>query len=84
MFYLVCPSLKERTQLIAHLKTNGVLSVFHYLSLHSSSYYADKHDGRELPNCDHFADCLVRLPLFYELEEKNVSLTINTIQNFYL
>jgi len=72
MFYLVCPSLDDRTKLIAHLKTNGMLAVFHYLSLHSSDYYAPRHDGRTLPNCDHFADCLVRLPLFYELTEADV------------
>ena len=49
-----------------------MLAVFHYLSLHSSEYYKDKHDGRELPNCDRYADCLVRLPLFYELGEEEV------------
>ena len=69
MFYLVCNSLDERTKLIAHLKANNISAVFHYLSLHSSEFYASKHYGYELPNCDRFADCLVRLPLFYELGE---------------
>ena len=72
MFYLVCNSLEERTALIASLKTEHIGAVFHYLSLHSSPYYLDKHDGRELPNCDHFADCLVRLPMFYELTVEQV------------
>jgi len=80
MFYLVCNSLEDRTNLIAHLKQNGVLAVFHYLSLHSSPYYTDKHDGRELVNCDMFADCLVRLPLFYELGEEEV-MRINGVIN---
>ena len=83
MFYLVCNSLKERTELIAHLKENGILSVFHYLSLHSSEFYKDKHDGRELKNCDKFADCLVRLPLFYELKEKYIDMLINFIYKKY-
>lgn len=72
MFYLVCNNLEERTELIKKLKENGVLAVFHYLSLHSSEFYKDKHDGRALPNCDRYADCLVRLPLFYELEREYV------------
>ena len=72
MFYLVCNNLAERTALIKKIKENGAQAVFHYLSLHSSEYYKDKHDGRDLPNCDRYADCLVRLPLFYELEEKQV------------
>ena len=83
MFYLVCRSLEERTALIAHLRRNDILSVFHYLSLHSSDYYRDKHDGRKLPNCDHFADCLVRLPMFYELKGEEVDYIIKSIKAFF-
>ena len=72
MFYLVCNSLEERTAMIKKLKENDILSVFHYLSLHSSPYYQVKHDGRELPNCDRYADCLVRLPMFYDLSMEDV------------
>ena len=72
MFYLVCHSLAERTALIKKLKENDILAVFHYLSLHSSEFYKDKHDGRLLPECDRYADCLVRLPMYYELEEDGV------------
>ena len=73
MFYLVCNSLSERSTLINSLKENGAGAVFHYLSLHSSPYYQDKHDGRDLPNCDRFADCLVRLPMYYELTVEQVN-----------
>lgn len=72
MFYLVCNNLEQRSALIKHLKDNGVLAVFHYLSLHSSPYYQDKHDGRVLPECDRFADCLVRLPMYYDLKDEEV------------
>lgn len=72
MFYLVCNSLEERTALIKHLKDNGVLAVFHYLSLHSSPYYQARHDGRALPECDRYADCLVRLPMYYDLKDEEV------------
>ena len=67
MFYLVFPSLEKRTDFISRLKGKGVWSVFHYLSLHKSDFYKPFHDGRALPNCDRYADCLVRLPMFYEL-----------------
>lgn len=72
MFYLVCRNLEERTALIARLKEAGILAVFHYLSLHASPYYAPRHDGRELPHCGRYADCLVRLPMFYELRQSEV------------
>lgn len=80
MFYLVCNNLEERTALIKRLKENGILAVFHYLSLHSSEFYKDKHDGRDLPNCDRYADCLVRLPLFYELKEEEILQIFNVIK----
>lgn len=83
MFYLVCPSLEERTELINALKQNEILAVFHYLSLHSSPYYAEKHDGRVLANCDRFADCLVRFPLFYELSLEDQNKIIATIKSVY-
>ena len=72
MFYLVFPSLEKRTALIQHLKENDIMAVFHYLSLHSSQFYKDKHDGRELPECDRYADTLVRLPMYYDLEIADV------------
>lgn len=83
MFYLVCNSLEQRTALIKHLKDNGIQAVFHYLSLHSSPYYVDKHDGRALPECDRYADCLVRLPMFYDLKDEQVIDICNTINAFF-
>ena len=83
MFYLVLPSLEERTAFIKYLKDNGVGAVFHYLSLHSSEYYKSRHDGRELPNCDRYADCLVRLPLFYDLTIEQVHLICDLIHAYY-
>lgn len=82
MFYLLCPSLEYRTKLMSYLKENGIQTTFHYLPLHSSAYYKEKHDGRELPNCDMFADCLVRLPLYYELTDDEVQFIIDTILAF--
>lgn len=82
MFYLTFPSLEARTALIKHLKENDIMAVFHYLSLHSSAYYQDKHDGRELPECDRYADSLVRLPMYYDLEIVDVVKICNVISNF--
>ena len=83
MFYIVLPDLEQRTNLLAYLKANGVGAVFHYLSLHSSTYYAPRHDGRSLPECDRYADCLVRLPLFYDLAPEQVDYICATIATYY-
>lgn len=84
MFYFACRNLEERTKLLTYLKENDILAVFHYLSLHLSKYYKD-HSSHipTLPNCDRFADCLVRLPMFYELTKEEVSTIINSIIMFY-
>jgi len=79
MFYIVCKSLDFRTQLINKLKENEILAVFHYLSLHKSEFYAQKHRNGELPSSDHFEECLLRLPLYYELNETEQQKIINII-----
>lgn len=86
MFYLVCRNLNERTKLIAYLKEKDFGAVFHYLSLHLSDYYRENHKGEipNLPNCDKFADCLVRLPMYYELKNEEVESIIIEIKKFYL
>ena len=82
MFYMVFPNLDYRTRYMKFMKENGVTPTFHYLPLHSSEYYKDKHDGRELPYCDHYGDCLVRLPLFYELTDDEVQKIIDLTKEF--
>jgi dTDP-4-amino-4,6-dideoxygalactose transaminase len=72
MFYLICSSLEVRTLLISRLKQKGYSAVFHYQSLHISEFYKDKHDNRTLPLSDLYTDCLVRLPLFFELENSSI------------
>jgi dTDP-4-amino-4,6-dideoxygalactose transaminase len=80
MFYIVCNTLKERTALIEYLKKNGINAVFHYLSLHNSEFYKNRHDGRELKNTDKYTDCLLRLPFFYELTQNEVEHICKTIR----
>ena len=84
MFYLICRSLEERTQLIQYLKDNNVSAVFHYISLHSSDFYKNKHDGRSLINCDRFTNCLVRLPFFFEMTQENITYVCNKINDYFI
>lgn len=72
MFYITAKDIEHRTAIIASLKEKGYHAVFHYISLHSSDYYQAKHDGRSLDHSDKFTDCLLRLPLFFELEFEDI------------
>lgn len=83
MFYIVCNSLADRSNLIATLKKHNVLAVFHYLSLHKSDFYKEQYDGGELPCCDNYTDCLLRLPLFYELSDQDINKILTVIHSFF-
>ena len=83
MFYMVCKTLDARTALIKRLKESGIMAVFHYQSLHKSSYFESLHDGRALPHSDRYTDCLVRLPLFYELGEDEVNKICDVVLDFF-
>lgn len=83
LFYIVLPDLAQRTGLIAHLKRLGILAVFHYQSLHKSRYFEGQGDGRELLLADRYSDCLLRLPLYYELSDENQARVIKAILSFF-
>lgn len=83
VYYLVTKDLETRTRLIAHLKGHGIGAVFHYQSLHRSAYFKDCHDGRPLPQADRYTDCLVRLPLFRDLQDAEADRVIDAVLSFY-
>jgi len=82
IFYVVCCNLQGRTELIKYLKGKDILAPFHFLSLHKSEYNT-KHAENipELPNCDMYADCLVRMPMFYELTIEQVEYIVDCIKH---
>jgi len=84
LFYILCNSLQERTDLINFLREKKIVAVFHYLPLHKSPFYEPFHDGRELPYSQQYADTLLRLPLYYELEAEDQQRVIDAIKSFFL
>lgn len=84
MFYLKAKNLEERTELISYLKEKEILSVFHYIPLHTAPaglkygifYGEDRYTTSE-------SERLLRLPLYYGLEAEKVDYIIQEIQEFY-
>jgi len=72
MFYLITKDLAQRSHLISSLREREILAVFHYLPLHSSPYFKERHGDRLLPNSDYYADRLLRLPLYFEMSDDDV------------
>ncbi|MFT6984212.1 MAG: dTDP-4-amino-4,6-dideoxygalactose transaminase [Crocinitomicaceae bacterium] len=83
IFFIFTKGNEERLELINHLRKNKILAISHYRALHCSEYYLKKHDGRELPNSVRFENCLLRLPLFNDLELDQVDFICETIKAFY-
>lgn len=81
MFYLLLPSPEKRSELIEHLKTRGILSVFHYLPLHLSEM-GRRLGGRQgdCPVTEDVSDRLVRLPFFNDLQEDDQELVCEAIR----
>lgn len=84
MYYMKAADLKERTELISFLKQNEILSVFHYIPLHTAPaglkygrfHGEDRYTTRE-------SERLLRLPLYYSLEDDKVDYIIDKVKEFY-
>lgn len=83
LFFLVCASAGERTALLAWLRARGIEAVFHYQALHASAYYQRQSDGRPLPEADRYSECLLRLPLYFDLSIEDVAKVCEEVEAFY-
>jgi dTDP-4-amino-4,6-dideoxygalactose transaminase len=83
LFFIITNNSEERSSLLTFLRKEDIYAVFHYLPLHSSDFYTDKHDGRSLPNTDRFSDCIIRLPFYNEMKEEEILFVATAIKNFW-
>ncbi|WP_430968066.1 dTDP-4-amino-4,6-dideoxygalactose transaminase [Spongiimicrobium sp. 2-473A-2-J] len=84
LFYMVSNGEEQRDFIIKHLRNNGVLAIFHYISLHKSPFYSATGDVRVLKECEHYSDALIRLPLFYGLSKKELHHIVNSVRSVRL
>ena len=84
MFYLKARDLEERTALIAHLKADGIVAVFHYIPLHTApaGLKFGRFSGEDVYTTKE-SERLVRLPLYYHLTAKDQQKVIDSVQRFY-
>lgn len=85
LFYLLLPSLTLRQQFIAELRKHGILSVFHYVPLHTSKM-GRRYGGApgDCPVAEMVSDRLVRLPFYNRLSETEQFRVIKTIREVSL
>ena len=85
IFFMITRSLDERSALMSYLKEKGIASVFHYIPLHSSP--AGLQYGRmsgNLPVTEDMSDRVLRLPMYYEMKEKDVDRVVDGINDFFV
>ena len=83
MFYLVAPSAEYRDALISHLKSQGILSVFHYVPLHLSDM-GRRFEARrgDCPVTEDFSSRLLRLPFYNDLSEEDQARIVSVVTGF--
>ncbi len=84
MFYIKAKDIEERTALLAHLKENGILSVFHYIPLHTAP--AGRKFGRfhgEDVYTTRESERLARLPMYYGLTLEQTDYICDRVAEFY-
>lgn len=84
MFYIVFNNYEERTRVIQYLKEKDIHPVFHYLSLNKSDFFLAHNPEMDIPHSDHFTDCLLRLPFYYELSETEQDRIIELINSYFI
>ncbi len=84
MFYIKAKNLEERSRLIKFLKDNDILSVFHYIPLHTAPaglkfgrfHGEDTYTTKE-------SERLLRLPMYYGIEREKVEYVSRKVEDFY-
>ncbi len=84
MLYIVVKDLMVRDEILKYLKHFGIQAIFHYLPLHDSPYFRNLNRKTEpLPNAERFGNTLIRLPLYFELTEKQMDFVVEKLFEFY-
>ncbi len=83
LFYIVTQKPAKRDQLINYLNEKGIQAVFHYLPLHQSDFFKNRYKGLPLQQAERYADCLLRLPFYYELTGEQIEMVVDAIAKFY-
>lgn len=84
MFYILAENLDVRSRLIDYLRLKGIYAPFHYVPLHSApaGFRYCRYVG-SMDITDKISNCLLRLPLYYGMNDSEIELVIKTIHSFY-
>ena len=78
LFAIVLRSGAQRSRFIAQMAEKGVSCPFHFTALHTSPMGRKLHDGRALPQSEKLSECLVRLPLYFQMPDDDVRRVVSS------
>ena len=84
LFYIILKDEETRNALMDHLRSQGILGVFHYVSLHLSPVGISMgYQEGQLPVTESMSGRLLRLPFYYDLKPKEQAEVVNAIKDFF-
>lgn len=84
LFYVLTPDGPTRDALLAHLKSEGIHAVFHYVPLHTSPMGRTfGYKEGDLPVTEDLSARLVRLPMYYELTQHDQERVVVTLEKLF-
>jgi|WetSurMetagenome_2_1015567.scaffolds.fasta_scaffold00781_12 dTDP-4-amino-4,6-dideoxygalactose transaminase len=84
IFYIITRSLKERSELIKYLKLKSILSLFHYVPLHSSpAGIKYGRVGGKMTITENISERILRLPMYYEMTDGDTERVVEAVVEFY-
>ena len=82
LFHMVMPSAESRDALIRHLRSAGILSVFHYQPLHLSPYGLQLQPHADCPVTQYVSDRLIRLPFYTNMAAGDADRVVEAVCRF--
>lgn len=79
---LIMRSAEDRSRFIAHMKERGVNAPFHYVALHTTPF-GRRYGANSLPTSENLSDCLVRLPLYYNIKDEEQEVVIDAVRAYF-
>lgn len=83
IFYVVCKDINQRNELAAFLRGATIDSYSHYVPLHAVTKYTKSTDDIDIPNAARYGNCLLRLPMYNELNDKYRTTITKAVKAFF-
>ncbi len=83
IFYILTENTNQQKLIIKYLKNNGIEAAFHYIPLHKAPFWKNNYQEIELPITEDISSRIVRLPIYYNMNHREISYVVDNVKKFY-